>query len=68
MSKEKRYTVTIDLYVWAGSDEEVAQLAREIAQKLREKEVDNGAKVIDIYETPFGIFESRAVKFESEVN
>jgi hypothetical protein len=64
----KRYTVTVDLYVWADNDDEVAELAKEITQKLSEKEVDNGAKVIDIYETQFGIFDSRAVKFESEVN
>lgn len=57
----KRYTVTVDLYVWADNDDEVSELAKEIANKLSGKEVDNGAKVIDIYETPFGIFDSRAV-------
>lgn len=64
--KQKRYTVTLDLYMWANNDDEVVKLAQELAQKLKEKEVDNGAKVLDIYETPFGIFESRAVKVEAK--
>ena len=60
--KEKRYTVTLDLHVWAKDDNEVIKLAQELAKKLSEKEVDNKAKVLDIYETPFGVFDSRAVK------
>lgn len=62
----KRYTVAIDLYIWADSDADVIEKAQAIAKELQAKE-DNNAKVLDIYETPFGIFESRAVKIESEV-
>ena len=63
-NKQKRYTVTLDLYVWADDDKEIVELAQKIAKKLSDKEVDNRAKVLDIYETPFGIFNSRAVTLD----
>jgi hypothetical protein len=60
----KRYSVTIDLYIHAHSDEEAIKQANEIAEKLRSKE-DNHASVLEIWENKFGSLNHRLVKSES---
>jgi hypothetical protein len=53
----KRYAVTIDLYIHAENDSEVAE-------NLRGKE-DNHASVLEIWENKFGSLNHRLVKSES---
>lgn len=47
-SKEVRYAVTMDFYVYANSDEEAAMKAKSIAKDMDSK-FDNQAKVVSIH-------------------
>jgi len=47
-----RYTITLDFYAWADSDEEIKKQANDLVKAMREKE-DNQANVLEIHETPF---------------
>jgi hypothetical protein len=58
--KEKRYTLTLDMYVYARNDREAMVKAAKIADELRNKE-DNQAKVSTLDETPFASCEIREV-------
>jgi hypothetical protein len=60
MSKEKRYTVTLDMYIHARNDREAMVKAALLAEELRNKE-DNQAQVLSLDETPFASCESRRV-------
>lgn len=61
MEKLKRYTVTIDLYVYANSDDDAVNEAKEIVNVLENKN-DCKAEILSINETPFGtIGEARKV-------
>ena len=53
MEKEKRYTVTIDLYVYAENDEQAIKEAQFYVEHNRLVE-DNKASIVSIHETPFG--------------
>lgn len=61
MSEQTRYVAVVDMYVYASSDEEAKEKAREITIKLR-KEHDNRAGVIELYEQPIGSGHYRDVK------
>ena len=56
----RRYTVTLDLYLYADNDKEAIKQANELAKKLSEKE-DNGASVLALYETPFASLVARPI-------
>jgi len=61
MEKLKRYTVTIDLYVYANSDDDAMNEAKEIV-KILENKNDSKTEILSIHETPFGtIGEARKV-------
>lgn len=50
--KKKRYTVVMDLYIYANDDQHAIQIAEEIAQKERDQ-WDNQARVMSVHSTPF---------------
>ena len=56
----KRYAVTIDLYVYAESDEDAIKQSEEITKILDLD--DNKASVQSIHEQSFGQLTSRKVK------
>ena len=56
----RRFTVTLDLYLYADNDKEAIKQANELAKKLSEKE-DNGASVLAIHETPFASLVARPI-------
>lgn len=63
-ANEKRYTVTLDLFVYALDDENVKKEVEELMRKIDNiggKFNDNKASTLSIHETPFGSFDSREV-------
>lgn len=61
MEKQKRYTVTIDLYVYANTDDEATKEAKKAIDTLENKD-DCKAEILSIHETPFGVIsEARKV-------
>lgn len=62
MEKQKRYTVTIDLYVYASTDDEAIKEAKKVIDTLENKD-DCKAEILSIFETPFGVIgEAREIK------
>jgi hypothetical protein len=57
----KRYSVTIDLYVYAASDEDAIKQADDVAKQM-DLDNDNKASVQSIHEQSFGQLTSRKVK------
>ena len=57
----KRYAVTIDLYVYAESDDKAIEQADDIA-KYMDLDNDNKASVVSIHEQQFGKLTNRKVK------
>lgn len=53
MEKQKRYTVTLDLYVYANTDDEAIKEAKKVIDTLENKD-DCKAEILSIHETPFG--------------
>ncbi len=56
----KRYTATIQLYIYAEDDEGAVQEACKTAEKMDERN-DNKAHVTELHHTPFGSLESREI-------
>lgn len=56
MKNEKRYAVTLDLYVYAETDEKAKEEA-EFYKEHIELVADNKANIVSIHETPFGSIE-----------
>lgn len=52
MEKQKRYTVTLDLYVYANTDDEAIKEAKKVIDALENKD-DCKAEILSIFETPF---------------
>ena len=52
MTKEIRYAVTIDLYIYTDTDEEAKVQAQNIVDNLQQIS-DNKASVVSIHEAPF---------------
>ena len=50
--KKKRYTIVMDMYVYANDDQHAIQIAEKIAQKERDQ-WDNQARVKEVHSTPF---------------
>ena len=61
MSKEKRYVVTMDMYVYSENDYMARKNAHKLADGLKSK-LDNQAAVLDIVEQPFGTLGNRKLK------
>jgi hypothetical protein len=57
----KRYSVTIELYVYADSDEDAIKQSEQIAKQM-DIDNDNKASVQSIHEQSFGQLTSRKVK------
>ena len=57
----KRYATTIDLYVYAESDEDAIKQSEQIAKQM-DLDNDNKASVQSIHEQSFGQLTSRKVK------
>jgi hypothetical protein len=55
---EKRYLVSVEMYMYAKDDEDVQKQAQRFADQLRNK-YDNQAVVMSIYEQPFATLGSR---------
>lgn len=53
MKNEKRYIVTLDLYVYAENDNKAKKEAERYIQHIKEID-DNKAEVVSIHEAPFG--------------
>lgn len=60
MKKEKRYTVTLDAYLYARTDREAMVKAAKISAFLQTLE-DNRAQVLELHETPFATLTAREV-------
>lgn len=59
--KDKRYTVTVQMYVWAANDKEAIQEAKSIVEdEIREN--DNNCRLISVTENEFGSMPEREVK------
>ncbi|MDY0193603.1 MAG: hypothetical protein RBR93_08750 [Aliarcobacter butzleri] len=54
MEKQKRYTVTLDLYVYANTDDEAIKEAKKAIDTLENKD-DYKSEILSIHETPFGV-------------
>ena len=52
MPEKKRYTATIDFYIWAESDEKAIAKAKKFAKKQEAKK-DNQCRVQSVDKTPF---------------
>ena len=59
-----RYTIDLQLYIWADSDKEAVELARKIQQRQRDK-FDNRCNINRLAETPFGRAREREIQIES---
>jgi DNA modification methylase len=55
---EKRYLVSVEMYMYAKDDEDVQKQAQRFADQLKAKH-DNQAVVMSIYEQPFGTLGNR---------
>jgi hypothetical protein len=54
MEKEKRYIITLDLFLYDYSDEEVKRQVKELLNKINSIKTDSEASVISIQESKFG--------------
>ena len=59
-----RYTVDLQLYIWADSDKEAVELARKIQKRQRDK-FDNRCHINRLAEAPFGRILEREINIES---
>lgn len=59
-----RYTIDLQLYIWADSDKEAIELARKIQQRQRDK-FDNRCNINRLAESPFGRIQEREINIES---
>jgi|TARA_R100000030_G_C3241822_1_gene120799 hypothetical protein len=59
-----RYTVDLQLYIWADSDKEAVKIAQEIQQRQRDK-FDNRCNINRLAEAPFGRVQEREIQIES---
>lgn len=59
MSK-RRYTVTLDAYIWADNDDQAKYQAAKMSEFLRTLD-DNQAQTVRLDETPFASLDSRLV-------
>jgi len=65
MDNKKRYVVTIDFYIYAESDEQAKEKAKQFVDDVQfvVDKTENNASVVSINEAPFGkIGNSREVK------
>lgn len=54
MQKEKRYIITLDLFLYDYSDEEVKRQVKELLNKINSIKTDSEASVINMQESKFG--------------
>jgi len=59
----KRYTATIDMYIFAENDTEAKKKANRVADRLR-MEQDNQAKLLTLHETPFATLIARKIELK----
>lgn len=60
MTKLKRYSLTLDLYIYATDDQEAVTKAIQVAKEVKSKE-DNCAEVQSIDEIKFGSLKARNI-------
>jgi len=58
---ESRYTVELDMYVWAANDADAIEKVKEFAKKLNDKH-ESQARVMNLYSTPFATLGARKVE------
>ncbi|MFK7779883.1 MAG: hypothetical protein QM490_01940 [Candidatus Gracilibacteria bacterium] len=54
MEKEKRYVITLDLFLYDYSDEEIKQQAKDLIKKINNIKSDSEASILEINEVKFG--------------
>jgi hypothetical protein len=54
MEKEKRYVITLDLFLYDYSDEELKLQAKELIKKINSIKTDSEASILEINEVKFG--------------
>jgi len=59
-TKEQRYVVSMDFYIYAKDDNEAIKLAKHIVEKEDEK-YDNAASLISVHKQPFGVLDSSLI-------
>lgn len=59
-----RYTIDLQLFIWAESDKEAVKLAQKIQQRQRDK-FDNRCNINRLAEAPFGRILEREINIES---
>ncbi len=51
--KKQRYVLTMDMYIYAESDEQALMIANDIVKKEND-EWDNQAKILSVHSAPYG--------------
>jgi shikimate kinase len=59
--RDKRYSATIQLYVYAENDNKAKQEVEKIISELNRK-YDNNSRMLNIYSNEFGSLETKKVK------
>ena len=64
MSKEKRYTATYTMYIYAKDDNHARSKAKMIANREHEKYPAQQCDLEQLFETPFASFVKRAIPLD----
>ena len=64
--KEKRYTATLSVYVYANSDDHARSKVKMIENREREKYPVQDCRIVELAETPFASFVNRQVPLNKE--
>lgn len=59
-TKLNRYVATIDCYIWAESDEDAKSQSIKLTKQL-DKQYDNDAAVVSLFEQPVGTLSNRKI-------
>lgn len=62
---KKRFVLTVDLYIYADSEEEAKKTAKVCIDKLKETD-DNKASIISLYEQNWGTLTNRELHYDNE--
>lgn len=63
VKEEKRYVLTMDMYLYAGSDKSAIKQAKKLVKEL-DKKGDNLPAILSLDESPFGSLEIREVEIK----
>ncbi|MDG1950927.1 MAG: hypothetical protein P8J32_09010 [bacterium] len=61
MEKQRsRYILTMDMYIYAESDEDAIRKSQEIVEKEKDQ-YDNQAQVLTVHKAPFGTMQAKTI-------